>query len=186
MPIPDLLRDAEEKMKRAVEATRHEFTLIRTGRANPSMLEHVTVSMYGTEMSLRDVATVTVPEPRQLLITPFDKNALGAIEKGILKSDLNLTPNNDGNAVRLNIPPLTEERRKEFIRILHKKAEVGHASIRTVRQDVNNHLKAMVKNKECGEDEEKRAIDKVQKLHDQHIAEIDRATIAKEHELMEV
>ena len=186
MPIDDLVSAAEEKMKRAVDATRHEFTQVRTGRANPAMVEHITVTYYGSDMHVRDLATITVPEPRQLLITPFDRNALGAIEKAILKSDLHITPGNDGTAVRLSIPPLTEERRKEFIKILHKKAEVGHASIRTVRQDVNNHLKALVKNKECGEDEEKRGIDRVQKLHDQYIAEIDKATKAKEIELMEV
>lgn len=186
MPIPELLREAEEKMKRALEATRQEFTQVRTGRANPAMVEHLTVSYYGSDMHLRDLATITVPDSRQLLITPFDRGALGAIEKAILKSDINLTPNNDGASIRLNIPPLTEDRRKEFIKILHKKAEVGHASIRTVRQDVNSHLKALTKNKECGEDEEKRAVDKVQKLHDQYITEIDRATKQKEVELMEV
>jgi ribosome recycling factor len=186
MPTQDLIKEAEEKMKKAVEATRHEFTQVRTGRANPAMVEHITVTYYGSDMHLRDLATITVPEPRQLLITPFDRAAIGALEKAILKSDLNLTPNNDGTAIRLSIPPLTEERRKEFIKILHKKAEVGHASIRTVRQDCNNHLKGLVKSKECGEDDEKRAVEKVQKLTDQYIAEIDRATKAKEVELMEV
>jgi ribosome recycling factor len=186
MEIPDIIREAEEKMKKAVESARHEFTQIRTGRANPAMAEHITVTYYGSDMHIRDLATITVPEPRQLLITPFDRGALGAIEKGILKSDLNLTPSNDGIAVRLSIPPLTEERRKEFIKVLHKKAEVGHASVRTVRQDANNHLKALVKSKECGEDDEKRASEKVQKLHDQYIAEIDKATKQKEVELLEV
>lgn len=186
MAIPDLIREAEDKMKKGVEATRHEFSLIRTGRASPAILEHVTVQYYGTELPLRDVATITVPEPRQLLITPFDKQALSAIEKGILKSDVNLTPNNDGMAVRLNIPPLNEERRKEFIKQLHKKAEVGHASMRTIRHDVNNHLKQMTKAKECSEDEERRASEKVQKLVDQYIGEIDKATKLKEQELMEV
>src|ERR1041384_963244 len=130
--IQDLLREAEEKMKKSVEATRHEFTMIRTGRANPAMLEHVVVSYYGTELPLQQVASISVPDPRQLLITPFDKNAIGAIEKGIQKSDINLTPNSDGTAVRLIIPPLNEERRKEFIKLLHKKAEVGHAAIRNI------------------------------------------------------
>jgi ribosome recycling factor len=184
--IPDLLREAEEKMKKSLEAARHEFTLIRTGRASPAMLEHVMVNYYGSDLSIRDVATVTAPEPRQLLITPFDKGALGAIEKGILKSDVNITPNNDGISIRLNIPPLNEERRKEFIKILHKKAELGHAAIRNIRQDCNNHLKALTKNKECGEDDEKRASEKVQKLTDQYIAEIDKATKQKEQELLEV
>src|SRR5438132_327218 len=123
MPIPELVKIAEEKMKKSLEATRHEFTLIRTGRANPAMLEDIKVSYYGTDLPIQQVASVTVPDPRQLLITPFDKNALGAIEKAILKSELNLTPNNDGSAIRINIPPLTEERRKEFIKQLHKKAE---------------------------------------------------------------
>lgn len=186
MAIPDLLREAEEKMKKSVEATRHEFTLIRTGRANPAMLEHVMVSYYGTDLPIQQVASVTVPEPRQLLITPFDKNSLSAIEKGIQKSDLNLNPNNDGAAIRLNIPPLTEERRKELIKQLHKKAELGHAAIRNIRHDCNNHLRAMTRNKEIGEDEERRAMDKVQKLTDQYIAEIDKAAKQKEQELLEV
>jgi ribosome recycling factor len=186
MSIDSLLQEAEEKMKKSVEATRHEFTLIRTGRANPAMLEHVVVNYYGSDLPLNQVATVTVPDPRQLLITPFDKGALSAIEKGIQKSDINLTPNNDGSAIRLNIPPLTEERRKEFIKQLHKKAELGHAAIRNIRHDCNNHLKALTKNKECSEDEEKRAHEKVQKLTDQYIAEIDKACKQKEQELLEV
>jgi ribosome recycling factor len=184
--IQDLLREAEEKMKKSVEATRHEFTQIRTGRANPAMLEEIRVAYYGTELPLEQVASITVPEPRQLLITPFDRNALPHIEKAILKSELNLTPNNDGASIRLNIPPLTEELRKELIKQLHKKAEQGHAAIRNIRHDTNNHLKAMTKAKEIGEDEEKRAVEKVQKLTDQYIAEIDRATKAKEQELMEI
>src|SRR5439155_5957409 len=141
MAIDELIKEAEDKMKKSVEATRHEFTLIRTGRANPAMLEHVVVSYYGTELPLQQVASVSVPDPRQLMITPFDKNAIGAIEKGIQKSEVNLTPNNDGTCIRLNIPPLTEDRRKEFIKTLHKKAEVGHASMWNIRHDCNNHLK---------------------------------------------
>jgi ribosome recycling factor len=186
MTITSVLAETEDKMKKSVEATRHEFTLIRTGRANPGILEHVLVSVYGTELPLHQAATVTVPDPRQLLITPFDKNSLGAIEKGILKSDLNLTPNNDGVAIRLNIPPLNEERRKEFIKQVHKKAESGHAAIRNVRHDCNGHLKSLTKSKECSEDEEKRALDKVQKFADQYIAEIDKAAKQKEQELLEV
>ncbi len=186
MPVADLLREAEDKMKKSVEATRHEFSLIRTGRANPAMLEHVVVNYYNTDMPLQQVASISVPEPRQLLIMPFDKGALAAIEKGILKSDVNLTPNNDGTAIRLNIPPLTEERRKEFIKQLHKKAELGHAAVRNVRHDCNNHLKALTKAKDCSEDDEKRANEKVQKFTDQYIAEIDKACKQKEQELLEV
>ncbi len=186
MAIEELVHSAEEKMKKSVEATRHEYTQIRTGRANPSMVEEIKVNYYGTDLPLQQVASVSVPDPRQLLITPFDKNALGAIEKAIQKSEVNLTPNNDGASIRLNIPPLTEDRRKEFIKLLHKKAETGHAAIRNIRHDCNNHLKTLTKNKECSEDEEKRAHDRVQKLTDQYIAEIDKATKAKEQELLEV
>ena len=186
MAIEDLVKTAEDKMRKSLEATRHEYTQIRTGRANPSMVEEIKVAMYGTELPLQQVASVSVPDPRQLLITPFDKTAIGAIEKAIQKSEVNLTPNNDGTSIRLNIPPLTEERRKEFIRLLHKKAEVGHAAIRNIRHDCNNHLKQLTKNKECSEDEEKRAHDRVQKLTDQYIAEIDKATKSKEQELLEV
>jgi ribosome recycling factor len=186
MSTQTLLSEAEDKMKKSVEATRHEFTLIRTGRANPAMLEHVTVSAYGSELPLQQVASISVPDPRQLLVTPFDRNTISAIEKGILKSDVNLTPNNDGTAIRLNIPPLTEERRKEFIKLLHKKAELGHAAIRNVRHECHNHLRQLVKAKECGEDEEKRAQEKLQKLTDANIAEIDKASRMKEAELLEV
>lgn len=184
--IPDLLKEAEEKMKKSLDATRHEFSLIRTGRAHPSILEHVVVTYYGSDVSLREVASISVPESRQLLITPFDKGALSAIEKGILKSDVNITPSNDGTAIRLNIPPLNEERRKEFIKLLHKKAESGHAAMRNIRQDCNNHLKALTKKKECSEDDEKRAMEKVQKFTDQYIAEVDKSCKLKEQELLEI
>jgi ribosome recycling factor len=186
--IPELLNETEEKLKKAVEATRHEFTLIRTGRASPAILEHVKVDLYGTTMPLNQVAAVTVPESRQLLITPFDRNALGAIEKGIQKSDVNLTPNNDGAGIRLHIPPLNEERRKELIKSVHQKGEHGRASLRTVRQDAIKHLQAAKKAKEnpISENEEKRAEDQVQKLVDRSQAEIDHLIKAKEAELMEV
>lgn len=184
--IEDVIRDAEVKMKKSVEAARHEFVQLRTGRANPAMVEELVVAYYGTDMPLQQLAAITVPDPRQLLITPWDKNALGAIEKAILKSDLNLTPNNDGSALRINIPPLTEERRKDLIRQLHKKAEHGHAAIRNIRHEANNHLRAMTKNKEISEDVEKRAHDRIQKLTDQYVAEIDKAARIKEQELLEV
>ncbi len=186
MTIEELIKDTEDRMKKSLDATRHEFTLIRTGRANPSILENVIANFYGQEMPVNQLANITVPEPRQLLITPWDKNALGAIEKGIMKSDLNLTPTNDGTSIRLTIPALNEERRKEFIKQLHKKAETGHAAIRNIRHDCINHLKAMNKAKECSEDDEKRTSEKAQKLTDQYIAEIDKATQIKERELLEV
>jgi len=186
--IPELLSETEEKMRKAVESARHEFTLVRTGRANPEILEHVRVEMYGTNMRLNEVASITVPEPRQLLITPFDRNALAHIEKGILKSDVNITPNNDGQSIRLNIPALNEERRKELIKQVHQKAEHGRVSVRTVRQDAIKRLQAARKDKESpiSENDEKRAQDQVQKLVDKHIAEIDALTKAKEIDMMEV
>jgi ribosome recycling factor len=186
--IPELLKETEEKMKKAVEATRHEYSLVRTGRASPEILEHVKVEMYGTSMPLNQVATVTVPEPRQLLITPFDRNALAHIEKGLLKSDVNLTPNNDGLSIRLNIPPLNEERRKELIKKVHQLAEHGKASLRTVRQDAIKHLQAAKKAKEnpISENDEKRAQEQVQKLMDKYQAEIDQLTKAKEAQVLEV
>ena len=186
--IPDMLKDAEEKMRKAVDSTRHEFSLIRTGRANPEILEHVRVDFYGTSMKLNEVAAISVPEPRQLLITPFDRNALGAIEKGIMKSDVGITPNNDGNGIRLNIPQLNEERRKELIKQVHGKSEHGRVSVRTVRQDAMKQLQAMRKDKEnpISENDEKRAQDQVQKLVDKYIAEIDVLTKTKEVEMLEV
>lgn len=186
--IPDLLKDAEEKMKKAIEATRHEFGLIRTGRANPGILEHIKVEVYGTPMPLNQIAAVSVPEPRQLFITPFDRNALGAIEKAILKSDVGITPNNDGTGIRLNIPQLNEQRRKELIKQVHQKAEQGRVSVRSVRQDAIKKLQTARKDKEnpLSENDEKRAGEQVQKLVDKYVAEVDTLTKAKEAELMEV
>ncbi len=184
--VTELLQDAEAKMQKSLEVTRHEFTLIRTGRASPAILEHVQVNYYGQELPIQQVATVTVPEPRTLMIAPWDKGALTAIEKAILKSDLNLTPNNDGNSIRLSIPPLTEERRRDLIKQLHKKAEEGHVAIRNVRHETINHLKTATKKGDISEDDEKRAQDKLQKLTDKYIVEVDKAVKIKEAELLEV
>ncbi len=186
--IPDLLKDADDKMRKAVESARHEFTLIRTGRATPEILEHVKVDIYGTTMRLNEVAAISVPEPRQLLITPFDRNAIAPIEKGIQKSDVNITPNSDGTSIRLNIPPLNEERRRELIKQVHIKAEHGRVSVRTVRQDAMKHLQTLRKDKESpiSENDEKRAQEQVQKMVEKHIAEIDALTKAKEIDMMEV
>lgn len=186
--VVELLKEAEERMKKSIEATRHEFSLIRTGRANPAILEHVQVEAYGTVMPLNQVAAVTVPDPRQLLITPFDRNLLSAIEKGILKSDVNITPTNDGTSIRLTIPPLNEERRKELIKQVHKKAEDGRVAVRNVRHDVIKRLQAQKKAKEnpLSEDEERRAEEQVKKLVDKYVAEIDQITRVKEAEMLEV
>ncbi len=186
--VPELLKECEDKMRRAVEATSHEFTLIRTGRANPGILEHVKVDAYGSSLPLNQVAAITVPEPRQLMITPFDRNLISAIEKGLLKSDVNLTPNSDGMNLRLNIPQLNEERRKDLIKQVHQKAEHGRVGVRNVRQDANKRLQAAKKDKTTPlpENDEKRANEQVQKLADRFIAEIDAVTKIKEAELMEV
>jgi len=146
------------------------------------------VELYGQQMPLNQVAAVSVPEPRQLLITPFDRNALGAIEKGLLKSDVGITPNNDGNNIRLNIPQLNEERRKDLIKQVHQKAETGRVSIRNIRHDAVKKLQAQKKDKEnpISENEEKRASEQVQKLVDKYVVEVDHITKAKEAELMEV
>ncbi|GIV17735.1 MAG: ribosome-recycling factor [Armatimonadota bacterium] len=184
--IEELLKEAEHKMEKTVEKAAHEFSTIRTGRANPAILEHVMVDYYGTPTPINHIATITVPEPRLLLIQPYDKQSLAWIEKAILKSDLNLVPNNDGQVIRIRIPELTEERRKELIKLLHKKAEDERVAIRNVRREVNEHLKAAEKKGEISEDDVKRAEQQVQKLTDKYIAEIDRLQKAKEDELMEV
>ena len=186
--IPELLKETEEKMKKAIDATRHEFSLIRTGRANPGILEHVRVEMYGQMLPINQIGAVSVPEPRQLVITPFDRTALAAIEKALLKSDVGITPNNDGSNIRLNIPPLTEQRRKDLIKQVNVKAEAGRVSVRNARHDAVKKLQAQKKAKEnpISENEEKRASDQVQKLVDKYVTEVDLVTKAKEAELMEV
>lgn len=186
MIVEELLKEAEHKMEKTVEKAAHEFSTIRTGRANPAILERVMVDYYGTPTPINHIASITVPEPRLLLIQPYDKQSLSWIEKAILKSDLNLTPTNDGQVIRIRIPELTEERRKELIKLLHKKAEEERVAIRNVRREVNEHLKAAEKRGEISEDEVKRAEQQVQKLTDKYIAEIDRLQKAKEEELMEV
>ena len=184
--ISDIVHDAENRMTKAVESARHDYTTIRTGRANPAILEKVMVDVYGTKMPINQVANISVPEPRQLLIVPWDKSMIPHIEKGILKSDIGMNPNTDGAGIRLIIPQLTEERRKEFIKTLHKKAEEHRVAVRNIRRDANEHLKALEKSSEASEDEVKRAQEQIQKLTDKYIEQIESITKAKEAELMEV
>lgn len=186
MSLADLAKDAEQKMQKTVDATQHDFSTIRTGRANPSLLDGITVDYYGSPTPLNQVANISVPDSRQLLIAPYERTLVGAIEKAIKNSDININPVNDGTAIRLTIPPLTEERRKEFVKILGRKAEEGKVSIRKIRQNANDQGKAMVKKSEVSEDDLKRAQDSLQKLTDRYIVEIDRITKAKEAELLEV
>jgi ribosome recycling factor len=184
--IDDVVNDAGRRMDKTVENTKHEFTTIRTGRASAALLERVQVSAYGTKMPINQVATISVPEPRLLAITPFDKSIMRDIERSILESDLGLTPANDGQLIRLPIPELTEERRKELVKQVRHLAEEGRVSARNVRRDAIHHLKDAEKNGEAGADDVRRAEERLQKITDEHVAAIDAALKAKEAEIMEV
>ncbi len=186
MSLADLARDAEQKMKKTVEATQHDFSTIRTGRATPSLLDGVTADYYGTPTPINQMANISVPDSRQLLVTPYDRATIATIEKAIKNSDININPVNTGTALRLSIPPLTEERRKDFVKVLSKKSEEGKVAVRNIRRDANDQAKALVKKGEASEDESKRAQEGLQKLTDRTIAEIDQITRAKETELLEV
>lgn len=184
--LRDLLKDMEQHMQKSLEATRRELATIRTGRANPSLLDRIEVDYYGSHMPINQVANISVPEPRMIVISPWDKKALGPIERAIMKSDLSLTPNNDGNIIRLNIPQLTEERRREMTKLVGRKIEEGKVSIRNVRREAIENLRDLKKEGELAEDEEKRTEEQVQKITDRFIYELDVAHRAKEAELMEV
>jgi len=182
----EIIKDAERRMQKAVETAQHDFSTIRTGRANPLILEGIKVDYYGTLTPLNQIAGISTPEPRQLLISPWDKGSLDGIIKAIQASDLGLTPNSDGQTVRLNIPHLTEERRKDLIKQLHKKAEEHKVAVRNVRRDANERLKAQEKKGELSEDDLKREQEEVQKITDRFCVDIDKLTTAKEAELREV
>mgnify|MGYP005838469469 FL=1 len=173
-------------MQRAVEAAGHDFATIRTGRANPVILENLSVNYYGAPTPLVQLAGISAPEPRLLMVTPWDRNAIDSIMKAIQTSEVGLTPMSDGNVIRLQVPYLTEERRKELIKQLHRKAEDHKVAVRNVRRDANEHIKAQQKNSEISEDDAKRETDEVQKLTDRYIGEIDKLAAAKEAELREV
>lgn len=182
----EVIKDAERRMQKAVEAAGHDFATLRTGRANPMILEGIKVDYYGTPTPLTQIAGVTAPEPRQLLVTPWDKGALDGIFKAIQSSDIGLTPQSDGHVIRLNIPYLTEERRNDLIKQLHKKTEEHRVAVRNIRRDANEHLKQQQKSSEISEDDQKREQEEVQKLTDKYITEIDKLAVAKEAELKEV
>lgn len=184
--INDIKQDAEKRMKKAVEALQHDMSKIRTGRANASLLDHVQVDYYGSITPLNQLANVTSSDSRTLLVTPWEKSMVAAIEKAILTSDLGLNPATAGSAIRVPMPALTEERRKEMIRIVRAEAEQGRVSVRNARRDANNHLKDLVKDKAIAEDDERRANDLIQKLTDKYVAEIDQVLAQKEKDLMEV
>lgn len=180
------LEDAEQRMKQAVEVTGHDFQRIRTGRANPVILEQVQVDYYGTESPISQVANISIPEARQILITPYEKNMLGVIERAILKSDLGLTPNNDGQSIRLNLPQMTEDRRKELIKQVNQRAEEGCVAVRNVRRDALHHLQTAQKNKEISEDDLKGFEKKVQDFTDKYVAQVHEVQKKKDAELLEI
>jgi ribosome recycling factor len=184
--IEDLLADARERMGKSVESTRHEFQSVRTGRASPALLDRVSVDYYGTATPLRQLATITAPEARLLTIQPYDKSSIKSIEKAIIGSDLGLTPNNDGNLIRLGIPELTEERRRDLVKVVRHIAEEGRVAIRNIRRDCMHDLRELRDEGEVGSDDEHRAETELQKLTDLKIAELDSALKHKEEEILEV
>jgi ribosome recycling factor len=186
MAIEDLVQDAGRRMDKSVEAAQAEFATLRTGRASPALLDRVQIDYYGQQTPLKQLATIGAPEPRMLTIQPFDPNSVSTIERAIQESDLGLTPSNDGKLIRLPIPQLTEERRKELVKVVRNMAEEGRVAVRNVRRDAIHHLKELVDKGEVGSDEEHRAEDRVQKLTDEHVHEIDELLKRKEAEIMEV
>lgn len=180
------VNEARSQMEKAVEAMRREFTSVRTGKATPALLDTIRVEAYGSKMPIQQVATVTAPEPRLLLVQPWDKGLLATIERAIQTSDLGLNPANDGNIIRVPIPQLTEERRKDMVKLLHKLAEEGRVAIRHARQEANKDLKKKQGSHEVSEDEAHRQMDLVQKLTDEYIGKIDQLLKSKEHDVMEV
>jgi len=184
--IEDFLKDATQRMDKSVEATHEHFNSVRTGRASSALLDRISIDYYGTATPLKNLATINTPEPRLLTIQPFDPSSIKQIEKTIQESDLGLTPSNDGKVIRLPIPQLTEERRKELAKVVRQMAEEGRVAVRNVRRDAIKHLGELVKNGDAGDDEERAAESRVQKLTDEHIAKIDDLLKRKEAEIMEV
>jgi ribosome recycling factor len=184
--IKEFIDDAGDRMHKSVDSTRHEFTSVRTGRASPALLDRVDVDYYGVRTPLKQLAGISAPEARLLSVTPYDKSSIKAIEKAIMESDVGLTPNNDGSIIRLAIPELTEERRKELVKVVRRIAEEGRVAIRNVRRDVMHDLRELKEAGEVGQDDEHRAEVELQKLTDARIGELDEALAAKEKEILEV
>ncbi|HZN88206.1 MAG TPA: ribosome recycling factor [Thermoleophilaceae bacterium] len=184
--LKDFLDEAKARMLRSVEATKNEFATVRTGRASPHLLDRIEVDYYGARTPLRQLAQVSASEARLLTITPYDKNSIKSIEKSILESDVGLTPSNDGQLIRLQIPELTEERRRELVKVVHGIAEQGRVGVRNVRREVMHDLRELKSEGEVGSDDEHRAEDALQKLTDKHVGEIDTALAGKEEEILEV
>ena len=186
MTAKDIYQTHEEKMKKALDVLRKEYGTLRAGRATPALLDKITVEYYGTPTPINQVANISVPEPRMIVLQPWEKSMFNTIEKAILKSDLGLTPSSDGSVIRLTIPQLTKERRTELVKVVHKKAEESRVAVRNLRRDANDSIKKLEKDKTISEDEAKKAQDDMQKLTDKYIKEIDTVMAAKEKEIMEV
>ncbi|HHN65481.1 MAG TPA: ribosome recycling factor [Nitrospirae bacterium] len=182
----ELKKEARERMEKAIESLKKDFASIRTGRASLSLLDGITVDYYGTPTPINQVAALSIPEPRMITIQPWEQRIIPDIERAILQSDLGLTPSNDGKVIRINIPPLTEERRKQLVKVVRKRAEEARVAIRNIRRDLNDELKKMEKKKEISEDELKRDLEEVQKITDQFIKKVDEVLEGKEKEIMEV
>jgi ribosome recycling factor len=184
--IEETLEDARIRMGKSIESLKGEFSKIRTGRAHPSLLDHIRVDYYGSEVPLTQVANVAVEDSRTLTVTPWEKPMVKVIEKAIMTSDLGLNPNSAGTTIRIPMPALTEERRKDLVRVVRSEAESGRVAVRNIRRDANNDFKELLKEKEISEDEDRRAQDSIQKITDQFVAEVDKLLAAKEAELMEI
>ena len=184
--IDDLLDDAREHMDKSVDSTRGKFGSIRTGRASTALLDRINVDYYGTQTPLKQLATLSAPEARLLTVQPYDKSSIKAIERAILESDIGLTPNNDGQIIRLQVPELTEERRKQLVKVVRGIAEEGRVAIRNIRRDVMHDLRELKEAGEAGSDDEHRAEDALQKLTDQKVTELEAVLKAKEEEILEV
>ena len=186
MTLNDIKKDAQTRMAKSVEAFRHDLTKLRTGRATTALVDHLKVNYYGSDMPLTQVATVSTTDARTLQITPWEKAMVGPVEKAILASDLGLTPNTAGTVIRINLPPLTEERRRELSKHVHAGGEDAKVAIRNIRRDANHQVKELLKDKKITEDEERRSEDEIQKLTDKAIKDVDDVVKAKEQELMAV
>ncbi len=180
------LKETRKRMDEAVEAIRREFASVRTGKATPALLEHVRVEAYETQMPLEQLATISAPEPRLLVVQPWDKSVMSSIEKALRSSDLGLNPSNDGTVIHVPIPPLNEERRRELVKVLHKMAEEGRVSLRSARRAANDDIKEQIKSGDVSEDDGHHTLDEVQKLTDEYVGKIDALLKAKEEEVLEV
>jgi ribosome recycling factor len=184
--VQEQINDAKSRMHKAVEALQHELSTVRTGRASPGLVEHIKIEYYGTPTPLQQLATISTPDPKLIMIQPYDRGALSMIEKGLQKSDLGLTPSNDGSVIRLSIPPLTEERRKELAKHVRKRVEEARVAVRNIRRDIHEHLRKIEHDHNISQDELKRSETELQKLTDDQVKEIDRVGQEKEQEVLTV